>query len=274
MDYEELLVANLPLVDSVVRAVARRYWLSADETEELGGAIRLKLVDNDYDVLRKFEGRCELRTYLATVVLRHVLDERNARWGKWRPSMLARRLGPVAMLLDQLLTRDHLSFEEAVERIVARYGDKVSRRELHEIMLQLPKPWNSRQFVGEEKLEHVPEPASGEDEAIASLDRTRLGDQIQRALTTILERLGDEDRAIIRLRFCEKVTLAHIAALFGIPAKPFYKRVDDLMTRLRKELEAQGVGYADVAVTMGHSSLDDVLEGVASGKPAERPSVI
>ena len=115
VDYEALLVAHLPLIDSVVRAVAHRYWLSADETDDLGGDIRLKLVENDHDVLRKFEGRSSLRTYLMTVVLRHVLDQRNARWGKWRPSVLARQLGPIAILLDQLLTRDGLSFDEAVE---------------------------------------------------------------------------------------------------------------------------------------------------------------
>jgi hypothetical protein len=60
VDYERLVVENLPLVDSVVRLIARRHRLSADEGDELAGAIRLKLVENDYQVLRKFEGRSQL----------------------------------------------------------------------------------------------------------------------------------------------------------------------------------------------------------------------
>ena len=51
-----------------------------------------------------FEGRSQLRTYLITVVQRHFLDDRNARWGKWRPSSIARRIGPIAVLLDLLVT--------------------------------------------------------------------------------------------------------------------------------------------------------------------------
>src|SRR6202008_4136539 len=106
----------------VGRTIARRHQLSADEADELGSSVRLKLVENDYEVLRKFEGRSQLRTYLTTVVKRHFLDDRNARWGKWRPSAQARRLGPVAVLLDQFLTRDRLPFEEAVQAIEARHG--------------------------------------------------------------------------------------------------------------------------------------------------------
>ena len=276
MDYEGLLVANLPLVDSVVRAVAHRYWLPADETDDLGGDIRLKLVEHDYEVLRKFEERSSLRTYLTTVVLRHLLDQRNARWGKWRPSIIARRLGHIAMFLEQLLNRDHLSFDEAVETVLARHGDRVSRDELHEIMLQLPPPQSSRQFVGEDGIEEIPEPDSGEDTAIASLDRQTLGGKIHRALTIALERLGDEDRAIVRLRFCERVKLNDIARLFGVPAKPFYKRVDDLKAQLRLELEAQGVTHADVAAILGDSEtvLDEVVEGIVSRKTGPRPSVL
>jgi RNA polymerase sigma factor for flagellar operon FliA len=273
VDYEAQLVANLSLVDRVVRSVARRYWLSSDETDDLGGDVRLKLVENDYEVLRKFEGRSSLQTYLMTVVLRHFLDQRNAQWGKWRPSVLARKLGPIAILLDQLLTRDCLSFEEAAQTIIARYGNAASREELHAIMLQLPMR-SPRRFVDDEGIEDIAEPDSGEDAVIASLDRRRLGDKIERALTVVLERLGDEDRVIIKLRFCEKVQLARIAELLSLPAKPFYKRVDELMAQLRTELEAQGISQTDVEAIMGDpgTALGDVIQRILAGKQGGRPS--
>ena len=157
---------------------------------------------------------------------------------------------------------------------MARHGKVVSREELHAIMLRLPAR-SSRQFVDEDGLGNVPEPNAGEDSAIASLDRGRLADKVQRALTRVLERLGDEDGSIIRLRFCEKVSWADIARLLGLPAKPFYKRAHDLMAQLRTELEAQGVSQEHVAAIMGDpgTALEDILEGIVSRNTGGRPSV-
>lgn len=274
MDYERLVVDNLPLVDGVVRSIARRHRLSADEQDELGASVRLKLVENDYEVFRKFQGRSQLRTYLITVVQRHFLDERNARWGKWRPSAPAVRFGPVAVLLDQLITRDHVPFDEAVQVIASRWPDAPSREQLQDVYAQLPAR-TSRQFLGEESLEHVPAAASGEDEVIRSLDERRLGDRIGSALKKTLATLNDEDSFILRMRFCENVKLGRIAELMGLPQKPFYRRVEDLMRVLRKELEAQGVDGEDITAVMEHSEtgIARVLRLARPGKTAERPSV-
>ena len=273
MDYERLVVENLPLVDSVVRLIARRHRLSADDEDELSSAIRLKLVENDYQVLRKFEGRSQLRTYLITVVQRHFLDDRIARWGKWRPSSIARRLGPIAVLLDQLLTRDRLPFDEAAAAILTRHDD-VSRQQLHAIMLQLPAR-SARQFTGEEELEHVAAETPDEDRVIASLERTRTGDRIERALDTVLANLGEEDRVILKMRFCDNVRISRIAELMGLAAKPFYRRLEDLMRVLRSELQRQGVSAEDVAniIDDSASGIGDVLGPAGVGKTGGRPSV-
>ena len=273
MDYERLVVENLPLVDSVVRLIARRHRLSADEADELSSAIRLKLVENDYQVLRKFEGRSQLRTYLITVVQRHFLDDRNARWGKWRPSSVARRLGPIAVLLDRLLTRDRLPFDEAVATIATRHDD-VSRDQLHEIMLQLPAR-SVRQFTSEDELEDVPAPTPDEDRVIASIERTQTGDRVERALDTVLAALDDEDRVILKMRFCDNVRISRIAELMGLATKPFYRRLEDLMHALRSELQRQGISAEDVANVIGDpaSSIRDVLGPAGVGKTGGRPSV-
>jgi RNA polymerase sigma factor for flagellar operon FliA len=274
VDCERLVVENLPLVDSVVRQIARRHRLSTDEAEELAAAVRLKLVERDYEVLRKFEGRSQLRTYLITVVQRHFLDDRNARWGKWRPSAQSRRLGPVATLLDQLLTRDHLPFDEAVLAVRARHGGDLSREELHGIMLQLPIR-TTRRFLSEDELEHVPASAASEDDIIDSLEQARSGDRIERALANALARLDGQDRVILKMRFCDNLKLARIAELLGLPAKPFYRRVEDLMRILRTELEAQGVSHADVAALVEHPAggVGEVLDRATVGKTLDGPSV-
>ena len=91
---EALFLANLPVIDSVVRHVCRRHHLSAAEADDFGSEVRLHIIERNYEILRKFEGRSSLRTYLAVVVQRLFLDYRNRIWGKWRPSAEAQRRGP------------------------------------------------------------------------------------------------------------------------------------------------------------------------------------
>jgi len=272
VDYERLVVDNLPLVDSVVRTIARRRRLSADEADELGSSIRLKLVENDYEVLRKFEGRSQLRTYLITVVQRHFLDQRNTRWGKWRPSAQARRLGPAAVLLDQLLTRDRLSLDDAVQGVLARHGDAVSAGTLREIASQLPER-STRRFLGEHELEHLPAPEAGD--AVVSSERRLTGARVERALAAALQTLADDERAILQLRFCGNVKLARIAEMLGEPVKPFYRRVEELLRSLRRTLQAQGVSDLDVSAILEdpETGFGEVLDQAVLGKTGERPSV-
>ena len=114
-DVADLFQRELPLIDGVIRFVVRRHRLPASEADEFVAHARLRLIEHDYQILRRFGGRSSLRTYLATVIERLLLDYRIREWGKWRPSAEARRAGPVAVRLDQLLNRDGLPFHQAAE---------------------------------------------------------------------------------------------------------------------------------------------------------------
>ena len=57
-------------------------------------------------------------------------------WGRWRPSACARRAGPAGVLLDQLLTRDAVSLDEALARVRERYD--VSELELRSLVVKIP----------------------------------------------------------------------------------------------------------------------------------------
>ena len=94
MSLEREFLDHLPVIDQVVQFIGRRHRLDPGAIEELQSAIHLKIIDNDYEVLRKFEGRSSMRTYLTAVVQRHFLDSRTALWGRWRPCACARRAGP------------------------------------------------------------------------------------------------------------------------------------------------------------------------------------
>jgi hypothetical protein len=70
VEYHSLLVQHLGHIDRVVGGMARRHQLSAPDTEELTSVVRYKLIDKDFAILKKFQGRSSITTYLTVVVER------------------------------------------------------------------------------------------------------------------------------------------------------------------------------------------------------------
>src|SRR5213075_836778 len=88
--------------------------IGRDEGEELGSYVKFKLIESNYGIIRKFEGRSAFSTYMTTVIQRMFFQYRMQMWGKWRPSTQARRLGDKGITLERLLTRDGFTYSEAV----------------------------------------------------------------------------------------------------------------------------------------------------------------
>ncbi len=273
MDYERLFLDNLGLVDQVVRGIAHRHRLSADETDELRDAIRLKLVENDYGVLRQFQQRCSLRTYLTTVVHRSFLDGRNARWGKWRPSLEARRQGATAVLLERLLTRDGLSFDQAVELLRTNHQVGESSEELYRMSLGFPER-TPRRFVGDEALGTVAGDSVA-DEGLMEQESVARASATAQALATVLRALGPQDRLILKMRFQDNVQVSQIARLLKVDQKPLYRRIEQVLKVLRRALEEHGISREDVETITGTSAveIDSVMGADVAGNVAARPSV-
>jgi RNA polymerase sigma factor for flagellar operon FliA len=270
---ERLFLDNLATVEQIVRFVVRRHHLAKDEADELSSSVKLKIIENNYEVLRKFQGRSSLRTYLTSVVQRHFLDDRTARWGKWRPSAAARRLGPTALLLDRLITRDGLTVDEAVETVCARKDASLSREAMHALALKLPQRVRKR-FVSDEDLEAYPAVESAGALENEGTGKTR-ADEIERCLASAMEGLTDEDRLILKLRFQHELQVSRISRLTGLDQKSLYRRLEQMMKRLRHELEARGVTGDEVTSLLGHpaAGFDALFRPEAEVKPPERPSL-
>src|SRR5688572_1196866 len=153
MPRDHLYLTHQPTIERALRFTARRHRCVGDEAEDFAAWARLKLVENDYAILAQFEGRAGLASYLAVVVQRLFLDYRISKWGKWRPSAEAKRLGPLAVRVETLLSRDGLSLEEAYQTL--RAADlQLSREVMEDLQARLPTRV-SRRFEGEEALETI-----------------------------------------------------------------------------------------------------------------------
>jgi RNA polymerase sigma factor (sigma-70 family) len=269
VDYQKLLLEHLDLVDRVVRYVARRHHLSKTDTDELSSLVRLRLIDHDFAVLRKFQGRSNLATYLTTVIEHIYLDFCVVNWGKWRPSAAARRLGPVAIHLDQLVGRDGLTFNEAVGTLQINHGVTATREELHAIFLQLPTR-TVRRFAAEEGLAAVAGQVGARDRALEREDDLEVVERVETALIRLLAELPARDQLVLKLYFQDGQSMAAIARVLHTPAKPLYRRLDDIITALRAQLRQQGIDGKDIDRIVGHPALTLGRLLVESPRPGDR----
>src|SRR5438067_1800408 len=119
MDCQELLRSNLALVERLVRFVCQRARVVGADVDDFASTVKLALIDNDYSVLRAWEGRSSLATYLTVIIQRLLADERFRTLGRWRPSAEAKRMGEAGILLEMLIRRDERSLVEAVPMVRA-----------------------------------------------------------------------------------------------------------------------------------------------------------
>jgi len=245
VNYERFFVSELPAIDKVIAQVCRRNRLRDDEAEEFAAEIKLHLVENDYAILRKFEGRSSFPTYLTVVITRHYLNYRNRLWGRWRPSAEAVRLGPLAVLLERLTTRDGWSYEEAVEQLVTNHGVTESRQEIYATWIRLSPGGAPRRFVLEDEAIDLPASDPGPENAALAAEQEFQARRARAALERVLQTLPADDRVLIKLRFDDGFTVSQIARIQKLDQKKLYRTFDRLLAALRQRLKDEGINDDD-----------------------------
>lgn len=253
MDYQRLLLDHLDLVDQIVRTTGRRRHLSATERDDFASFVNLRLVDDDYAILRKFQNRSTLWTYLAAVIERMSLDFCAEKWGRWRPSAMAERLGPIAVILERLVTRDSHTIEEAMEIVRTNHDSGMTYAELRRIWDQLPARVRTTE-VGEEAAATV----SSGDSSETTVEDTELRksiDRLQRSLQTAFDQIAAQDRVLIALRYDQDLSMVEIAKLTGSSVPTLHRRLDKSVKQLRSALTRAGVDPREIAGLIGHHSI-------------------
>ncbi len=239
MNAENLFLSQLPLIERVARNVCHRHSIYGVEAEDFEAAVKIKLIDDDYAVLRRFQGRCRLETYLTTVIVNQCRDYQDQKWGKWRHSALAKTLGADAKRLEMLTAREGWSLDEAIEHMQQNDGVELSRQELIDLDRRLPIRSPKRRLEGEDKLPEVPTLSTAE-EAVLQKERDVSRQELERALQEEIEALESEDRLILQLCYWDGHKVAKIANLLDLPQRPLYSRRERLLRRLRERLAKRG----------------------------------
>lgn len=269
---ESVFVSQLDVIERVIAFTCRRHRLSSTEADDFASHVKLRLIENDYAILRRFQGRSSVRTYLTVVIQRLFLDYRVKAWGKWRPSAEARRRGPVAVLLERLIVREGHSFEEAYELLKTNHGVEEERAALERLASRFPER-TKRRFEADDALADLPSPERPPDAAVAERDSQQAAERLSKALGALMSSLETQDRLVLAMRFEDGRTVAEIAATLRLDQKRLYRRVDKLLRDLRAGLEAAGLDAATVADVLESPAATVELDPAARGTGGRRPSI-
>jgi RNA polymerase sigma factor (sigma-70 family) len=261
---EQLYLEQLETIRKLAAYACRRYGFCREDVEDFTQHVLAKIWADGCAVLRKFQGRSNLTSYLAVVVQRALQDYVNSRWGKWRPSKAALRLGQLAIDLETLLVRDRLGFDEACRTLRSR-GATATDAELSEIAARLPPPSPRRTGGPHEGAggtgggdlrdgvapgRREPVAAESADDGIRQSERHQRYQHAMQALAAALAALPAEDRLIAKM-VGDGFKVVEIAANLGLDQKKLYKRTEKIKARLRKALESAGLSASDVEDILG-----------------------
>jgi RNA polymerase sigma factor (sigma-70 family) len=241
------LVKNLELIGRAINFAARHWGIAPSDTEDFASEVKLQLIENDYAVLRSFEGRSSLATFISTVVQRMAIDYNNRAWGRWRASAGAKRLGALAIDLEELLLRDRRTLNEAVTLLGSKHQG-VTLESLQALAAKLPKRAPPRRIIPLDDVsqEKLTRPADA-NEAVVAEERRSAARKLSELFAAILGRLPHQDRLILQFRFEGNMTVAQIARSLSLDQKATYRRIEQTLRKIRRELEREGIKPPDAA---------------------------
>lgn len=270
MPIEDWFLEQLPTIERAIGFVCHRYRLVDAEAEDFASTVKLKLIENDYAILRKYERRSSFASFIFVTVRRMLLDQRIHDWGKWHNSAEAKRLGAAAIELESLMHRDHRTLDECAVLISARHG--LTRQQIDQLAERLPQRAPRARSVELDTVDlerAVPSDAIEKDAFVE--DRRSLARKASEIVRAAVDELPADDRRLLRMRFFAGMSVADIARTLRLDQKMLYRRIDRCLRDVRARLETEGIRGGDV---------DDVLDGLPDDFAADlrnlavRPSPI
>jgi RNA polymerase sigma factor (sigma-70 family) len=272
MDAPAIFVANLPLVERVADRVCRHWRVYGADAEDFVSLVKLALIENDYAILRKWEQRSSLAGYLTVVIQRLLLNERTRVRGRWHASAEATRMGQAAMLLEALIRRDGRSIDEAMP-LVAGVDQSLTRAEVESMAARLrERSVRPRVVEIDETIERSIASSDAADAALLAGESCLLGRRAAVVIRDALASFTVEERMIVRFRFASSMTPPKIAAALQMSLRTFYRRLDELLVRLRRALLDADIDAESIESVID-ASLDDLDFGLGWHDDTNRPSL-
>ena len=278
-DYARLIVDNLPFLEKQCRRSVSLHagggrssygsYVSSDcaasenEADELLNELLDHLKADDYRVLRQFQGKAKLTTYLTTAISNLVIDLVRKKKGRSRAKERAREMGEVAAhLYDAVYCRDY-SLGEAQGFLQATWGitaghaelgvmlERMRGRESYQTPAEICQGWphSGKEIMTRDGMEtSLADPARSAEQMLADDQRER---SARHVLEAVLKELSGEERLILSLRFPkddleEPKANREIAQMLQLTEKAVDNRIRRILKHCRQMILAQGLSLSDL----------------------------
>ena len=270
MDPSELLQVNLAAIEGIALRACRRARMHDADAEDFVASVKLALVENDYAILRQYQGRAALTTYLTIVIERLLADERMHRLGRFHASAEAVRLGPTAILAETLVRRDGRSLDEALP-ILRSVEPSLTREDAEALLARLPERGPRAVTID---LDSAP-PAKlatprGADAGALAGEASRMLESAAGVIRATIASFDLEDRSLVRFHFGMGMAISDISRMLRLPQRPLYRRVQSLLQKLRGELAARGLGGGSVEDMLERASIEELDLGLMENPPTRQ----
>ncbi|HEX8358924.1 MAG TPA: sigma-70 family RNA polymerase sigma factor [Longimicrobium sp.] len=245
-DAEAIFLKHLEWINRAASKACSKYGVHGPDADDFTARVRMKLVEDDYVVIRRFVGNSEIKTYLLAVVRHLLADLVREQRGRWRVSAAAERLGPPAPELERLVYHDRYTVPQAGEKLRTAGRTALSDTALARMLAELPERTPMRPEVQEPEKGVDPPGDSRADERVMEAEAGTRRAEMLAVLETVIGELDEEDRLIVQMHFARGETVATVARALRLEQKPLYRRVERLRSRLRGLLESAGLRPEDV----------------------------
>ena len=253
MDSHEFLRAHLPLIEQIVARVCRRSRLFGADQEDFAltvgeaGAHRKRL-----RAAARRHAASSFAAFYPVVIQRMAVDERARAFGRWQPSSV----GPPPRR-DRRHGRDVAATRPAQRgrgpaAAACDFDSSLTRERLEQLAARLP-----RRTARPREVELDPIAAGALHSSQSADDRALAGDRDRaagRASSVVREQLDAwplEDRMLLRFRFASSMSIADISRILRLPQRPLYRRLESLLSRLRRALGDAGLDEVTVSELIG-----------------------
>jgi RNA polymerase sigma factor (sigma-70 family) len=252
MDPRQRLEREWKTIEYLIAAICRRRGLlDPADADAFATIVKLKLFENDCEIVRRFRGESRFSTYLGAVIHNTFVDFCVKRMGKWHASAAAERHGAIGVEIERLVHREGCAPDEAIARVQTAHPG-VQREELAGILAELRTRPRRLAPLSLDALECDVADDAGADTLVVESDRRKLSGRVAAVVRKFLAALPDHDRLLLQYFFESDMQISQIARTLRVRQKPLYRRRVELLRALRAELAAAGVTAVEIRGLIGH----------------------
>lgn len=272
--YEKILHENLGFIEKQSYLIVKKNFADSFKTGdsekleienrslELSNVVLDTLRKEDFKILKNFNGRSKITTYLTVIISRKFVDIIRVKMGRSREKERAKEYGDLGLRVYKSIFVEKNSINEFYNIVIHENEKKITLDKIEEIVDKI----KGKKRYDKNDLENFPESPvkkgihANEGEVLVK-DKNKTPEYqmiseekektINKNLELILSKLTAEEKFIIKLRFFneeddKKKRVEIISNLLNINKKAVYKRVDRILKKCKKILDKNGINTNDL----------------------------